>query len=255
MRMWRVLGLTAAVLVGVAIAGGAFWLFFHRDFADPTWLDAPNALTVQAAWAQAVFSVAAIIAAIVIGEIQHDRTRRQFRAQEEERRDNARVEKLRAAIVILYALRETRQALTQYVNVLHHAFAGTDRKVTLAETAMILPLLAQGREGWPLLAGHVQAEWRTLDDRLHEDVTRAIYGVAGLHRKAGFIIESIKSRQWTAEAINSWFDGFRDACIAGVGEIDAALRTIDAVHGIGFPEFDAPASPSEVDTAQADKAD
>lgn len=52
------------------------WLYVNRVFADPTALDAKDALAAQAAWAQAILSVLAVLAAIWVAKAQANQSRK-----------------------------------------------------------------------------------------------------------------------------------------------------------------------------------
>ncbi|HGM7321925.1 TPA: hypothetical protein ACKQCD_003083 [Stenotrophomonas maltophilia] len=71
MRIWH------WILIALLSASGlglTLWLSNNTEFVNPTELqDNTNILVTQAAWVQAIFSVIAIVAAILIGDIQHNR--------------------------------------------------------------------------------------------------------------------------------------------------------------------------------------
>ncbi len=52
------------------------WLYVNRVFADPTALDAKDALAAQAAWAQAILSVLAVLAAVWVAKAQANQSRK-----------------------------------------------------------------------------------------------------------------------------------------------------------------------------------
>ncbi|HHA2422304.1 hypothetical protein [Stenotrophomonas maltophilia] len=52
------------------------WLYVNRVFADPTALEAKDALAAQAAWAQAILSVLAVLAAIWVAKAQANQSRK-----------------------------------------------------------------------------------------------------------------------------------------------------------------------------------
>lgn len=53
----------------------SFWLHDNRVFADPTALEAKDALAAQAAWAQAILSVLAVLAAVWVAKVQADQSK------------------------------------------------------------------------------------------------------------------------------------------------------------------------------------
>lgn len=60
-----IIGILAA-LGAVALSWMCYWLQTHRSFIDPTLLSKEAALTVQAAWVQAILSVLAVFVAVAV---------------------------------------------------------------------------------------------------------------------------------------------------------------------------------------------
>jgi len=130
LRHWLYVGLIAIVIFSV---GGVLWLSQYREFADPTWLDHSNALTVQAAWAQAVFSVIAIVVAIALGEIQHGRTRLLAEDIEKRRLDDEKSRAVKAAIWIVYALDGEQQNYDLVVSIIETLALKDDDETPLSD--------------------------------------------------------------------------------------------------------------------------
>lgn len=84
------------------------WLYVNRVFADPTALDAKDALAAQAAWAQAILSVLAVLAAVWVAKAQANQSRRVIeeelgRVHAKERQESAERQSLaRTALADLF---------------------------------------------------------------------------------------------------------------------------------------------------------
>ena len=62
--------------IGAALVWVRRWLYINRVFADPTALKPEDGLAVQAAWAQAILSVLAVLVAIWVAKAQANQSRK-----------------------------------------------------------------------------------------------------------------------------------------------------------------------------------
>ncbi len=171
LRHWLYIVVAAATLV---MACGIYWLSSHREFADPTWLDAEKALTVQAAWIQAVFSIIAICAAIVLGEIQHNRTRAQI-ALDKKAKDEEKVEQAhKSAMWMLFSLAGEHNVQDNTKNLITFFCSGENKDFS-HESARILAAIFDGLSSQLFLRSPLTREKvDMLQGEAHANVVKAI---------------------------------------------------------------------------------
>lgn len=76
MKILKSAGYVLVVGIGAALLWLFRWLYINRVFADPTALKAEDGLAVQAAWAQAILSVLAVLVAIWVAKAQSNESRK-----------------------------------------------------------------------------------------------------------------------------------------------------------------------------------
>ncbi|MDF2481388.1 MAG: hypothetical protein K0R79_1745 [Stenotrophomonas indicatrix] len=70
MKVLKALAYMLAASIGVGLVWLSVWLYMNRVFADPTALPPKDGLAAQAAWAQAILSVFAVLAAVWVARGQ-----------------------------------------------------------------------------------------------------------------------------------------------------------------------------------------
>lgn len=70
MRVLKALAYILTASIGVGLVWLSVWLYMNRVFADPTALPPKDGLAAQAAWAQAILSVFAVLAAVWVARGQ-----------------------------------------------------------------------------------------------------------------------------------------------------------------------------------------
>ncbi|WP_439426730.1 hypothetical protein [Stenotrophomonas sp. T8] len=70
MKVLKALAYILTASIGVGLVWLSVWLYMNRVFADPTALPPKDGLAAQAAWAQAILSVFAVLAAVWVARVQ-----------------------------------------------------------------------------------------------------------------------------------------------------------------------------------------
>ncbi|MDH0185931.1 hypothetical protein N7676_00525 [Stenotrophomonas sp. GD03993] len=94
MKVLKALTCILTASVGVGLVWLSVWLYMNRVFADPTALPPKDALAAQAAWAQAILSVFAVLAAVWVARGQAKQSQKLIsdelaRVREKEGRESA----------------------------------------------------------------------------------------------------------------------------------------------------------------------
>ncbi|WP_313317742.1 hypothetical protein [Stenotrophomonas sp.] len=169
------------VLLCLAIVGTGFglaWLSSHREFADPTWLEHENALTVQAAWVQAIFSVIAIAVAIALGEVQHRRTRHASRQAELEHKAAQREQIQKAATWLIFAIEGESRIHSSVAHVLTGIeFQGEGAHLLSEERTALISLIENIRTQAFIASVHAFSRIELLNEPSYEAATSLLSNV------------------------------------------------------------------------------
>ncbi|HHA2894700.1 TPA: hypothetical protein ACOFC4_000262 [Stenotrophomonas maltophilia] len=109
--MWNwLIGLCSAV-VALMLAWVCSWLWTNTVFANPALLEAKDALSVQAAWAQALLSVFAVLVAIGVARHQAQQGRALIESERTRLRDIERQESADRQALVTSCLKATQDGL------------------------------------------------------------------------------------------------------------------------------------------------
>lgn len=171
--MWKwLIGLCSA-LVAVMLVWVGLWLWTNTVFANPALLEAKDALSVQAAWAQALLSVFAVLVAIGVARHQAQQNRALIESERTRLRDIEKQESADRQALVASCLKVTLDGLVVLSDQIKaNDSGGVQKSITrisaLAYQALnalqrVFPVLSATPNG-ALLSYRIEAELRKLSE-------------------------------------------------------------------------------------------
>lgn len=109
--MWKWLIGICSAMVAVMLVWVSVWLWTNTVFANPALLEAKDALSVQAAWAQALLSVFAVLVAIGVARHQAQQGRALIESERARLRDIEKQESADRQALVASCLKDTLDGL------------------------------------------------------------------------------------------------------------------------------------------------
>ncbi|MBH1853067.1 hypothetical protein I5V61_12405 [Stenotrophomonas maltophilia] len=181
--MWKWLIGLCSVMVAVTLAWVCLWLWTNTVFANPALLEAKDALGVQAAWAQALLSVFAVLVAIGVAWHQAQQSRALIESERTRLRDIEKQESADRQTLVASCLKDTLDGLVVLSDQIKaNDSVGTEKSIArisaLAHSALnalrrVFPVLSATPNG-ALLSYRIEVELEKLS-KLRSHLSEHLY--------------------------------------------------------------------------------